>query len=933
MTRRHPVLLAAAIAVVAAGALPLTAAMAQRPSVDSLRDDRTFTFYNHAPYRQQVPRPEAILGYDVGTWHTQYAWQEKVLLGIADAAKDRVHVEEIGRTNEKRTMRLFIVSSPENIARIAQIRADLDRLADPRGASQSELDAVAARTPAVLWFAGSVHGDEVPGFEASMQLLYHFAASDEPQTVALLRDAIVIINPSSNPDGHERFSVWSNSIAVGSPERQSIEQQRGQPWTISGRFNHYRFDMNRDLIATTQVEVRHLVRGMLRWHPMVTADLHGYTAQYYMAPAARPVNANISGWPNKWSEAIGAGNAAAFDQYGWLYYVRDQFDLYYPGYYDSWPALTGAMGATYETDGGPALLKRREDGTLLSLRDGIAKHYVAAVATFETTARRARERVKDYLAFRQAAVTDGRTQAMKRVVFVPGTDPARAAELAAALLRGGIEVRRLTAPSSSLKAHAYADDATSAKTFPAGAYVVDLAQPQGKLAKAVLEPDPALDPVFAKAQVDRFKRNLQRGKSAEGEGYEFYDITAWALPVAFGVESWWTEDAGAVTGEALAVPDADAPRVGGEQLPVAVTGGIVDGRNARSAYLFKNDRSGASRLAGQLMKEGYRLAIATEPIQTGRIDWPRGTWVARVSRNDSTLASRVDLLGQAAGVEVTGVNTAFPESAQYGTGSEATRAVQAPKLAIVADQGVDQTAYGALWWAFERRYGIPFTPISTDALNGDLSAFNVIIIPDANPGRLGKGTALKAWMEKGGTLVTMGGASAWAAKEDVNLTSARAVASEEKKDDKKDDKDAKRKDEATKAPSDTLFAVTSPTANPDAPQPVPGSHFDVVLDRTHWLTYGFDQQRVTVMVQGDTFFKLSKEGANVGVFPTTGLLKRAGFAFPDNTERLLKGTAFLVEERVGRGHLVLFANEPMFRGWWRALDRLVLNAVLLGPSL
>ena len=927
MTRRYRFLPAAALVLVATGVAP-SAAAAQRTSVDSLRDDRSFTFYNHAPYRPQVPRPETILGYDVGTWHTQYAWQEKVLLGIADAARDRVRVEEIGRTNEKRTMRLYIVSSPENIARLEQIRGDLDKLADPRGASPAELDAIVARTPAVIWFSGSVHGDEVPGFEASMQLLYHFAASDEPQTVALLRDAIVIINPSSNPDGHERFSVWSNSVAVGSPERQALEQQRNQPWTISGRFNHYRFDMNRDLIATTQLEVRHLVRGMLRWHPMVTADLHGYTTQYYMAPAARPVNANISGWPNKWSEAIGAGNATAFDQYGWLYYVRDQFDLYYPGYYDSWPALTGAMGATYETDGGPALLKRREDGTLLSLRDGIAKHYVASVATFETTARRARERVRDYAAFRQQAVADGRSQTMKRVVFVPGNDPGRAAELAAALLRGGIEVRRLTAPTSSVKAHAYADDATSPKTFPAGAYVVDFAQPQGKLAKAVLEPDPALDPVFAKTQVDRFKRNLQRGKSADGEGYEFYDITAWALPVAFGVESWWTEDAGAVAGDVLTLPGPDAPRVGGELLPVAVTAGVVDGRNARSAYLFKNDRNGASRLAGQLMKEGYRLAIATEPIQTGRIDWPRGTWVARVSRNDSTLASRIDVLARDAGVEVTGVNTAFPESAQYGTGSEVTRAVQAPRVAIVAEQGIDHAGYGALWWAFERRYGIPFTPISTDALNGDLSAFNVIVIPDANPGRLGKGVVLKAWMEKGGTLVTMGGASAWAAKEDVNLTSARALPGEEKKDDKD-----KKKDEPAKSPSDTLFAVTSPSANPDAPQPVPGSHFDVVLDRTHWLTYGFDQQRVTVMLQGDVFFKLSKEGANVGVFPTTGLLKRAGFAFPDNTERLLKGTAFLVEERVGRGHLVLFANEPMFRGWWRSLDRLVLNAVLLGPSL
>ena len=923
---------AAAFAALLTIALRPAALAAQRTPVDSLRDDRNFTFYGRGPYRPNVPRPDAVLGYAVGTWHTQYAWQEKVLLGIADAAKDRVRVEEIGRTAEKRTMRLYIVSSPENIARLDQIRADLDKIGDPRGVSEAELEAIVARTPAVVWFSGSVHGDEVPGFEASMQLLYHFAASDEPTVTSLLKDAIVIINPSSNPDGHERFSVWYNSVAVGSPERQGMEQQQGQPWTIRGRYNHYRFDMNRDLMAMTQQEVRNIVRGMLRWHPMVTADLHGYTTQYYMAPAARPVNANISNaFPVKWNEIIGAGNAAAFDQYGWLYYVRDQFDLYYPGYYDSWPALNGAMGATYETDGGPAFLKRRADGTLLSLRDGIAKHYVAAIATMETTAKRARERVKDYLVFRQQAVSDGRTQAMKRVVFAPGNDPGRAAELAAALMRSGIEVQRLTRSLAALKAHSYADDGTAARTFPAGSFVVDLAQPQGKLAKAVLEPDPTMDPVFAKAQVDRFLRNKQRGKDADGEGYEFYDITAWALPVAYGVESWWTEDAGAMGAEPLAAVTAESPRVNGEQLPVQVTAGIVDGRNARSAYLFRNDRNGASRLAGQLMREGYRLAIATEPMQSGKADWPRGTWVARVSRNDSTLATRIDQLAREAGVEVTGTNTAFPESSQFGTGSPSTVAVQAPRIAVVAGDGVGIGAYGALWWTLETRYALPFTPITVTALNGNLDAFNVIIVPEANLSVLGKGANLKTWMEKGGTLVTMGSATAWAAKEDVNFTSARTVGSDDKDKDK-DKKDDKKKEEAAKAPADTLFAVTSPSANPDMPQSIPGSHFDVVLDRTHWLTFGFEQQRVTVMMAGNDFYKLSKQGTNVGVFPTTGLLKRAGFTFPDNTERLLKGTAFLIHEKVGGGHLVAFANDPMFRAWWRSLDRLVMNAVLLGPT-
>ena len=898
-----------------------TAAVAQRTPTDSLRDDRAFSFYAKGPYRPGIPRPESILGYDVGTWHTQYAQQERVLLAIADAARDRVKVEEIGVSNERRTMRIYLVSTPENIARLDAIKADLDRLADPRGATQAQLDAALQRAPAVVWFSGSVHGDEVPGFEASMQLLYHFAATEDPATLALLKDAVVIINPSSNPDGHERFSVWSNSIAVGSPERQAMEQQRGQPWAISGRFNHYRFDMNRDLMAMTQREVQAIVGGMLRWHPMVTADLHGYTSTYYMAPAARPVNANISGWPFRWSERIGRGNADAFDRFGWLYYVRDAFDLYYPGYYDSWPSLTGAMGATYETDGGPALLKRREDGTLLSLRDGISKHYTAAIATFETSARGARELVRDYAAFRQKAVADGRSGTMKRVVLTPGTDPARAAELAAALLRAGIEVQRTTAPLTAARAHGYAVDGVAARTFPAGSYVVDLAQPQGKVAKAVLEPDPEMDPVFAQAQRDRFLRNRDKSPNAnDTEGYEFYDITAWALPVAFGVEAYWTEDAAAVPGVALSL--ANGVRMNGEVLPHAVPGGIVEGAAATSAFLWRNDRNGAGKLAAQLLQEGYRVAIAAEPIQTGSTVWPRGTWVARVGRNDATLAGRVDALAKAAGVEVRGVNTAFPDALQYGTGSGVVVALEAPRVALVGDAGISQVAYGAVWWSLEQRYGIRFTPISSSQLNGDLSAFNVIIIPNGSVN--GNGAGLKRWVEGGGALITFGNATAWATREDVGLTSARRIICEAKRDAKPAP--------AARAPIDSLRAVVSPNACAEDLADLPGSHFDVVFDLRHWLTLGLEQQRMPVLVGGGNYYGLSRDGGNVGVFPTTGPLHRAGFVFPENSERLLRGSAFLIQEKVGQGNVVMFTNEPMFRGWWRALDRLVLNAMLLGTA-
>jgi hypothetical protein len=935
--RRSTLLLALALQ-----AVPSLAA-AQRTPSDSIRDDARFSFYERGPYRAEVPHPDSTLGYAIGDMHTQHALQQRTLMAIADAARDRVRVEEIGLTNERRPMRLFIVSSPENIARLDAIRADLDRIADPRGASQAELDAAVARTPAVVWFSMSVHGDEVPGFEAAMPLLYQLAASTEPATIEALRNAIVVINPSSNPDGHERFTVWSNSVAVGSPEEAALEQQRGQPWNISGRFNHYRFDMNRDVFATTQREVRALVGGMLRWHPMVTADEHGYTTQYYMAPPARPVNLNLGEASAKWFDIVGRANAAAFDARGWGYYVRDVFDAYYPGYWDVWPSLTGATGMTYETDGGPALLRRRDDGTLLSLRDGIAKHFTASLSTLEATAARSRERVRDYLAFRQGAVADARTQPMKRVVWVPGRDPRRAAELAGMLLRQGIEVRRAASAFTSPRAHAYADGRTGSQRFEAGAYVVDLAQPQGRLARALLEAEPSLDPVFARTQRERYWRNALRGRRESSEGYEFYDITSWSLPVALGVEGWWTEDGGAI-GEPLPMPAAGgAPpfgpltgaRLEGETLPVDVAGGIVGARDSRVAYVFGPERTSATALAFQLLEQGYNVAVATQPIEAGGRTWARGAYVVRVGRNDASLAGRLDSLARAADVEVAGLESGYPTSGQYGIGSESTISLVRPRIAIVADEGVSQTAYGALWWSLERRYGIRFTPVTWRAAAGGLDDFNVLVVPDASPGtiaaRLGSGglESLKSWIGKGGTLVTMGGATSWAARENVALTSARAVGG----DSAAAESDSVRSTAARDSALAAMAGIASPTADRDRPVPVPGAMFDVTVDRVHWLTFGHETPRLTVMLEGGTFLEPSREGTNVAVFAPTGTLHRAGFLWPDNTERLLRGTSYLIDEPTGSGHVVLFNGEPMFRGWWRALDRFVLNAMVLGPTM
>ncbi|HSB53644.1 MAG TPA: hypothetical protein VLD58_04785, partial [Gemmatimonadales bacterium] len=117
-----------------------------------------FDFYARGPYRAQVPRPEAVLGYRIGTQQTMYYQQQTVLDRMMAAAPDRVRSEVIGRTAEGKVMRLLIISAPENLARLDEIRANLARLADPRRTTAAEARDLAERTPVTVLLTHSVHG-------------------------------------------------------------------------------------------------------------------------------------------------------------------------------------------------------------------------------------------------------------------------------------------------------------------------------------------------------------------------------------------------------------------------------------------------------------------------------------------------------------------------------------------------------------------------------------------------------------------------------------------------------------------------------------------------------------------------------------------------------------------------------------------------------
>jgi hypothetical protein len=886
---------------------------------------RPFDFYARGPYRADLPRPSAILGYEPGEFHTNYANFERVLREY-EGKTDRLKVFERGKTPEYRPMYLLAISAPENMAKLETIKTNVAKLADPRKLpSEAEATSVIAETPIVVWLSYSIHGNESAAFEAAIHVLYTLLASEDPKILDLLKKTVVLINPAQNPDGHERFATWYNAVGIGRPEPYAYEHS--EPWSIYGRLNHYLFDLNRDMLVASQVESQSAMKAFLEWHPQVSADHHGQTANYFFPPAALPINPNINRQnAEKWLDVFGRGNAAAFDQYGWQYYVRDVFDLFYPGYWDSWPSLNGATGMTYETDGGgwKGLNWRRDDESILTLRDGIARHVTASLATVETAAANREARLRDYRRFYQEAMDEGAKGKIRQFIIAPDGDPGRIAQLIAILVRNGVEVRRATTKFTVKNAHDYFGGVRPTREFPAGSYVVSLNQPQGRLIRAFLEPDTKQDPEFVARQLEKIARNEGRGENAPREDSEFYDITAWTLPLTFGVDGYWSEEAANVAGtlerlETLAAGSPTAPP-----------------SRATTAYVFSPDTEAADKLALRLLQEGYKVATAIRPLRAGGKDYARGALIVRVERNPEGLHQRIASLAVQLGVKVDAVNSAYADMGITGVGSEAVVTLKSPRVAMIADDAVSQTSYGALWYALARDFDVEFTPITIDTFKGiKMSEYNVLILPDGGPGAykrmFGKDgiERLKAWCNDGGTLICIAGAAAFAADKDVDLTSARLVGSDEAPP-AAPPADPKAKPDAT--PAKKKDGAAADAKPPTKPLFVPGAIMRAAVNREHFLTFGFERPETPVLVNSDRFYNASKTGTNV-LTVATEKPRLSGFVWPNNTEPLVAGTSWLIEEPTGGGHVVVFAAEPNFRYIWHSTTRMFLNSLIYAPTI
>jgi hypothetical protein len=884
--------------------LPLLAALTLTP----VFAQKSFEFWPGAAYDAKIPTVKQVLGYEPGEKVTNHAGLMQYLDALAAAAPAHIKVVEYGKSWEGRKLVYAAIGSESNLRRIAEIRNGTQRLADPRKTNEAEAKKLITSLPTVVWLSYGVHGNEISSPDAALLTAYHLLAARNDKLVnEVLTKVVVLIDPTQNPDGRDRFVNYFEMSRGLEPDASPNSAEHNEPWP-GGRVNHYLFDLNRDWIGLTQPEISSQVRALREWLPQVYVDLHemGGETTYFFTPESDPYNPHLTSTQRATLSLFGKNNARWFDKYGFDYFTREEYDAFYPGYGASWPLYYGAIAMTYEQASVRGLVYKRADENLLTYRDTVRHHFVASVSTLEAAAANREKLLGDFYAYRVSAIEEGRKEPVQAYILPRGTDAGATDKLVGILLEHGIEVDRARAAFKS-----------GDKEFPAGTYVVPLAQPSKRLIRTLLDADVKMDDKFVAGEEIRRKRK---------QPSEIYDVTAWSLPLLFNVEA--IQVATPVTG-------SFEPAHNGRIVP-----GQVHGAGATVAYLVPWGNQASGRLLAAALRQDLKVHSSDKAFTQDGVKFPAGSLILKVAQNPADLGERLARIARETGAEVFGTNSGWVEDG-VNFGSRWVVALKKPAIAMAWDTPTQSGSAGATRFVLERQFGYPVTPIRASQLGrADLSKFQVLILPSSSSyaSTLGESgiAKVKGFVSAGGTLIALGDAAGFLGDKKVGLielVQENALRDGEDKDkDKKDDK----KDKEGRIPGTAIATEAdfekAARATSELPDDVPGAIARVKIRPDYWLTAGV-AETVYTMVEGQDIFApvKSDKGINAAYYEAADKLVASGYLWAENKKQLAF-KPLVVSGTSGRGIVIGFTQDPNFRAIEDGMNTLFLNAVFRGPA-
>lgn len=820
----------------------------------------------------QLKSPSDFFPHQWGEHFTPHHLQVDYFEHVA-ANSNYVKLQQFGLTNEKRPMILAIVSTPENLARIDDIRQNnLRRAGLLEGQARDE-------NIAIVWLGFSVHGNEAAGAEAAPQVLYELVDPNNPATKEWLKNTIVVMEPTINPDGNTRYTDWYRRYAnvINDPYPSAYEHL--EPWP-GGRVNHYLFDLNRDWAWQTQVESQQRLKVYHDWMPHVAADLHeqGYNEPYYFAPAAQPFHKYITQFQRDFQVDIGKNHAKYFDDQGWLYFTKEVFDLLYPSYGDTYPTYNGAVGMTYE-QGGSGRAGRgivNETGDTLTLLDRVMHHKTTALSTVEISSKNAKRLVDNFNDFfaksRNAQIGEYKTFVIKGSNVLH-----RLKALCDLLDKNRIQYGK-AGKAGQLRGFDYQTGKETTVKVDANDLIISAYQSKSVLAQILFEPETAL--------VDSLT----------------YDITAWSLPYAYGLEAYASRER--FDPQPGYVFENNANKLAVSKSPYA--------------FVARWNALQNARFLGDLLVKGVKVRYAREAFAVEGQSYDPGTLVI-LEADNRKMAGYEKIVAQIAQKyqqDIQVVQTGFVSKGR-DFGSDSYVFIDKPRIAVLGGNGTYSNSFGQVWYFFEQDLKYPVTIIPAENFTRmNLDDFNVIVMSEGSY-NISESFAEKlgSWVSSGGNLIAVGSAvRALEDKKGFNLTKYT-----------EDDAQKDAEKVADKAELEARFEPYGGQARRYIMEDIPGAIFKLKMDKTHPLGYGLGDYYFTLKTSANSYQPL-KNTWNVGTIDKNPMY--VGFVGSKALDDVKDSVVFAVQDK-GRGAVTYLVDNPLYRAFWENGKFLFSNAIFM----
>ena len=809
-----------------------------------------------ANYNPSIPTPESVIGHQVGEFHVSHDKLSHYVQELSKAS-NRVKLVERGKTYENRTSWLMIITSESNHSNLEKIREEHLKLSDSKN---KDIDV--SKMPIVVYQGFSVHGDEPSGSNASLLLMYHLLASNSNETQQLLENTVILLDPSFNPDGLQRFSQWANMNKNQSLNPDPSDREYNQYWP-RGRTNHYWFDLNRDMLPNQLPETNAKIETFTNWMPNILTDHHemGTNSSFFFQPGVpERKNPLISDLNQALTKEIGTYHEDALNKIGSLYYSEESYDDFFFGKASTYPDANGSIGILFEQGSSRGHIQESING-ILTFPFTIRNQLTAAFSTLKA-AQNMRVKLLNYMKDFHDKQIDSASR-YESIIFGKQKDKSTVYHLAEVLKSHKIKFNTLS-QDVEVNGTKYSKD---------NSFIVPLNQPKRTLIRAMFDTQTT------------FNDSL------------FYDVSAWTFPLAFNVNYDNTNRLNKPGKLGIKSKEVEnLKRVNGS----------VDNKSDY-AYIFEPHEYYAQSAVYQLIKSGLRVKTATRTFAINGEKFDFGTYMISVqnqSLNSDEIYNLLVEVSSKTGINVKSQSTGITDGIDLGSNN--FEIVKEPKIGLIVGEGVRSYDAGEIWHLLDTRFNIPITKLDVGDLGYiDLSRYTHIILPDYSEGSQYQSTGgsinknqINDYIKDGGNLIAYRNSVKWVSS---NLSEIDFHTNEINADD------------VTFSERQSFFGA----------QQTGGAIFNSIIDKSHPVNYGIESNSLPLFRNSNVYMTKSEQSFNNPIVYSPNPLM-SGYISEENLSLLKKAAPFKVI-RSGKGKILLMTDNTNFRAFWFGTNRILLN--------